>query len=889
MKNDLKLRTCSQELYLNESTSTRKNLFVFQMLHFILFKEAMILVSISFPLIFLETNTIICAFWISLLFLNTAFSALYLMKFQSSNHYKIALFFLRLLSFVAFNLMSALAKNSLLVDNNNYTSDFGQSIRSLYSLLLGQGVCYMYLENFKIAFVISQIIVTISSLMLIHALVLGHMLSFYVPEYLLILLFNILSFKVCKSCVESSKSILTISDHFDFLLSKMPASFLALTDIKVQADINSNKMSFEDEDNSKRYIEDQTMNIQHMRGSRVLNSLQSAGINAQKNLLLSKLKLMANIDTGQSLIYMILSLKSTNSDNKDFVMLGLFLEDKEKSESDNVFSVIGRYIKNPCDNCFCFEIIIQSVQGMNYSIQNERTRESLASVAHEFKTPIICTSLLAETVKDNLLKNNIGEAIKSAEDLQRVSDYVFFLIDDIMQSTKKGMDRKNTIAINAEEKSPEEDLLFVYEILQVLLKIKNGKNNVITPIFDLSEEVLRCRINTDSVRLRQILLNFVSNSTKFTKSGSIGVIAYIDNNNNLLIEIRDTGIGMTSEVVNKINKGHKIIDVGLNREMNKYGTGTGLTVVQTLAELLSYRIELESAQFCGTSFKLIIPTVSINNRIENEEDLLDIKKQNSSTAVKIRQSAARLPTISSNESKDSDNPSDTDGSLYRMSELSMTIALDNQICNESTGIKEDKTEKLDSKILGASNIRPMNTKLLPKNSGNLARNSKLFFLRLSVLSSKQRHNTVIPDVLNNFLPMLKYSKIKPQIVVCDDCELIRNSLIKMLRDLTLIKNTYEVITCYDGAEVLMKLIQDQTNGNLIKLIMIDENMDYLSGTQTVSIINRLELDGKVKKVFCVSISANDGISDPKSVYHAIITKPLTKLKLREFFQAFNST
>ena len=65
------------------------------------------------------------------------------------------------------------------------------------------------------------------------------------------------------------------------------------------------------------------------------------------------------------------------------------------------------------------------------------------------------------------------------------------------------------------------------------------------------------------------------------------------------------------------------------------------------------------------------------------------------------------------------------------------------------------------------------------------------------------------------------------IIVCDDSNLIRKSTINLMESIQDIKNNYNIMSCYDGAEVLIKIIDDQSNGNLIKIVFLDEQMIIL--------------------------------------------------------------
>jgi PleD family two-component response regulator len=101
-----------------------------------------------------------------------------------------------------------------------------------------------------------------------------------------------------------------------------------------------------------------------------------------------------------------------------------------------------------------------------------------------------------------------------------------------------------------------------------------------------------------------------------------------------------------------------------------------------------------------------------------------------------------------------------------------------------------------------------------------------------------------------------------------------------------ISSCFEVLQCSDGIELLDIIIKDKDNK--IKLILIDENMEYLNGSETVKLIRKLEEKNKINKYYIVSISATDDIDNKiqimKSGVNSIISKPCKKSDLNSIFK-----
>ena len=115
----------------------------------------------------------------------------------------------------------------------------------------------------------------------------------------------------------------------------------------------------------------------------------------------------------------------------------------------------------------------------------------------------------------------------------------------------------------------------------------------------------------DELRLRQILLNLFGNAVKFTESGSLRLSAVVSERQNdiiwLQIGVRDTGIGMSNETMEKIFKPFVQADSSSTRKYG--GTGLGLAICNRLVEKMGGRIWAESVENAGSSFYISLPFI----------------------------------------------------------------------------------------------------------------------------------------------------------------------------------------------------------------------------------------------------------------------------------------
>jgi signal transduction histidine kinase len=114
-------------------------------------------------------------------------------------------------------------------------------------------------------------------------------------------------------------------------------------------------------------------------------------------------------------------------------------------------------------------------------------------------------------------------------------------------------------------------------------------------------------MQSDPVRVRQILLNVLSNAAKFTQDGTVTLRARRDGDR-LLFSVEDTGIGMTSEAQQRVFEAFQQADTSAARRVG--GAGLGLTITRRLCEALGGSIAVISAPGEGSVFTIDLPATS---------------------------------------------------------------------------------------------------------------------------------------------------------------------------------------------------------------------------------------------------------------------------------------
>lgn len=230
----------------------------------------------------------------------------------------------------------------------------------------------------------------------------------------------------------------------------------------------------------------------------------------------------------------------------------------------------------------------------------------LSNMSHELRTPL--TSIISSI--DEIKSYNLPQEIKDN-------------LNDIIDSSNSLLDIVgNVIEINKIEnkvydlKEKNYDIRDVVEKLIKLYTKKYSKENVVFK-YSVSDNT-PSNLFGDKTKIKEIINNILDNSFKYTNKGSISLTinSVLDNDIcNLIIEIKDTGIGIKSEDLNKIFNGNDI-DNDINSNVNR--DGLGLLVSKDLVNLLNGTITVSSYYGSGSVF-----TINIPQKLKNELEIVE--------------------------------------------------------------------------------------------------------------------------------------------------------------------------------------------------------------------------------------------------------------------------
>jgi signal transduction histidine kinase/HAMP domain-containing protein len=233
--------------------------------------------------------------------------------------------------------------------------------------------------------------------------------------------------------------------------------------------------------------------------------------------------------------------------------------------------------------------------------QNSRFKSQfIANMSHELRTPLNAIIGITEMLKEDVQEDGPESFAEPLARVSRAGKHLLNLINDVLDLSRI---EAGKLALYPEHVEIETLLNDAVTTTEHLIRQNNNRIHL-----EVTEDVKS--IYSDPLRFRQIVLNLLTNASKFTQNGDIYIRAHsvrLEDGDWLVLQVSDTGIGIDAVFLDKLFVEFAQEDSSATRKFG--GTGLGLTISQRLCSMMGGEISVESTVGVGTTFTVRLPAI----------------------------------------------------------------------------------------------------------------------------------------------------------------------------------------------------------------------------------------------------------------------------------------
>ncbi len=257
---------------------------------------------------------------------------------------------------------------------------------------------------------------------------------------------------------------------------------------------------------------------------------------------------------------------------------------------------------------YLIKVQVESNKALLKTIENLETAEQskddfMANISHEIRTPINTISGMSEMV---LQENLPDKARADIFDIQTAGRNLLSIVSDILDFSELESGKMELV------EEPYNITSTINDIMNMTIARKNGKN--LELIVDCDASIPNSLMG-DEQKIRRAVMNVVDNAIKFTKEGGVVLVVTArkeDYGVNLIITVKDTGIGMDAENLEKLFTSFTQVDAKRNRQEG--GIGLGLAIAQAIVNKMGGFINIKSAPEKGSEVQIVVPQKVLDDK-----------------------------------------------------------------------------------------------------------------------------------------------------------------------------------------------------------------------------------------------------------------------------------
>ena len=256
----------------------------------------------------------------------------------------------------------------------------------------------------------------------------------------------------------------------------------------------------------------------------------------------------------------------------------------------------------------------------------------LANMSHEIRTPMTAILGYADLLADEVTKPETPErCIEYVNTIKRNGEHLLAIINDVLDISKIEANRMEVESIGTNP-------LQIIEEVMYLMQVKASEKGI--RFCGNIQGTIPLSIQSDPTRIRQILMNLIDNAIKFTKKGDVSLNVEFQTNPSPHIRfvVRDTGIGMTTQQIDRLFSTFYQADASMTRRFG--GSGLGLQISKRLALMLGGDLAVQSTFGVGSEFAFVLPVNEIGATVPSHTNEC---KSDTLTSTSSKVDAAKKP------------------------------------------------------------------------------------------------------------------------------------------------------------------------------------------------------------------------------------------------------
>lgn len=273
---------------------------------------------------------------------------------------------------------------------------------------------------------------------------------------------------------------------------------------------------------------------------------------------------------------------------------------------------------------YCFVTVVYDLTREEEMLEevkkaNKAKSEFLANMSHEIRTPLTAVLGMNEMI---IKESHESEIIGYANDVQAAGKMLFSLINDVLDFSKIESGKMELVPAKYNASSMINDLV---NMTSTLATEKNLEFKV-----NVNRE-LPAELYGDETRVRQVIVNLLTNAVKYTKKGSVSLDFDFKKTDkfsiDMIVKVKDSGVGIKDEDKEKLFDAFTRVDEKKNKTIQ--GTGLGLSITMSFVKLMGGNIELESEYGKGSTFIVTLPQKYEGNEVIGDlKERIEVSKNN---------------------------------------------------------------------------------------------------------------------------------------------------------------------------------------------------------------------------------------------------------------------